>query len=213
MKDLKFITTQEINNDICNIQIIDFDQIDSTKVNNTKENINEVELKLIKKEFKLNKTYNDNTNFFKEFIDKVIKIHKINYPDHLKEFKSEGNMKSYKNLRKLTTKFFSCSNYIATNGRIGPAQFAIIPNNYIQYLQLLQINIELIPTNLFDDKIIFGRKNNIVQPGVFLFYNKEIEKYTITDIGSATNQYHILKVISLRKERKEKIKQIKKNLK
>jgi len=70
----------------------------------------------------------------------------------------------------------------------------------------------VIPTNLLTDKIIVGRKNDLTQPGIFLFLDEGRNKYELAEIGTAQNQYHILKVTSLQDERRKKLIQINEQL-
>jgi hypothetical protein len=84
--------------------------------------------------------------------------------------------------KKVYSKLISASNYIASEGRLGPAQWLVSNNNTYKYIlnylldmnlsydtndNLLIGNIPYIIDDLIDDDIILiGRKNNIDQPGV-----------------------------------------------
>ena len=80
----------------------------------------------------------------------------------------------------IISKFISSSNYIATEGRIGPARWITSNNKTYKYIldnlldstyldnNLLIGNIPYIINDAIDDDIILlGRKNTISQPGVF----------------------------------------------
>lgn len=119
----------------------------------------------------------------------------------LSQYKGED---SFTLIRKLVSKNLSISNYIATEGRIGPSNFRLInPDTIVKIVKKLgdisqletsSIGGELIVNeNVPKDYIILGRKNQIDQPGISVFYRKynEIDvdnnkicyKFNISEIG------------------------------
>jgi hypothetical protein len=96
--------------------------------------------------------------------------------------------------RRFITKIKNASNFIAVNGRIGPAKYVVIPTKYMYLLegnQLSTHNIEdeedkfkhlkkegmlagmvVYSSDKIDDVIVY-RNNNIDQPGVVAMYNKD----------------------------------------
>lgn len=141
-----------------------------------------------------------------KFIDKVTSIcdtstYKKILKEHVIEEYSEDN------IRKLMCKMMNSSTYIAVRGRIGPAQYVLLPTKYYEILltytdQLNRIGeLELIPTDLLKDRFIFGRKNGLEEPGMILVLNEYKNTYDMVITPGAENQYHILKVIERIKDK------------
>lgn len=161
---------------------------------------------------KVDKDYNENV-IVDEFIEKLIEICDTDtYNERVYEHKTVGEIKSHKEMRRLVSRMVSCGNYIAMNGRVGPAQFVLVP--YYYYYKLSNFSdgkiggMELIPTYILSDTMIFGRKNDENQSGIFLFLDKSRNKYNLSDVGDAQHQYHILKITNLQDERKKKLLEI-----
>ncbi len=162
---------------------------------------------------KIDKDYNENL-IIVEFIEKIVNFSEPNtYNKGLYEHETIGQINSNKDIRRLVSRMLSCSNYIAVNGKIGPAHFILMSYYYYEKLQNYPglitdgkiCNIPIIPTHLLEDNMIFGRKNNENQAGVFLFLDKSRNKYNLKVVGDAQHQYHILKISNLQTERKKKI--------
>jgi len=176
--------------------------------------IQEFSLKFKEKTIKIDDDYVEE-NIIDEFINKVFNICDVNsYINKLKEHNID-NINNTNEIRKLMSKIIMCGSYIATNGRIGPAHFILMPYKYFNILSQFINNTKLggmtvIPTNKLTDKIILGRKNQIDQPGIFLLHDKNENKYKLVDIGTAKNQYHVLKVKFIKDERRKKIEKINK---
>jgi len=90
----------------------------------------------------------------------------------------------------ISVKLFNCCNYIATDGRIGPSQYIITSQKTNDYFfdkmgdSMFNLNKKFfIDKNLSDDEIIFGRKNDIDQPGVSLIINENSFDNIIYDDG------------------------------
>jgi len=170
-------------------------------------------IQLFSKEIKIDKEY-DEHNILKEFIDKVIEISEPEtYSERVYEHKTVKDIKSDIELRQLISRMISCGSYINGNGRIGPAQFILVPYHYYRKLSSLMTNdyiggMNIIPTELLTNTMIFGRKNSADQPGIFLFLDEKRNKYKLKELGTAKHQYHILKVTCLQDERKKKLEQI-----
>jgi hypothetical protein len=82
-------------------------------------------------------------------------------------------------LRRLVAKINNCSNFIATDGRIGPAQFVITnekTHNFFERYSENYMNLGFIRyyinNELEDCDIILGRKNESTQPGVLFIMNE-----------------------------------------
>jgi hypothetical protein len=102
--------------------------------------------------------------------------------------------------RKLIIKMMMASNFIAINSRKGPANFAIVGLNAIEYIDKMIIDdriggVEVFVDNLIDpDKIILGRNNNDMQgDGIYLiesngnFFLKETDRWEKSFISFSIN--------------------------
>lgn len=99
--------------------------------------------------------------------------------------------------RKVITKMMMGSNFIAVNSRKGPANFAIVGLNAIEYIDNNKVSgVEVFVDNIIDpNKIILGRNNNNVQgDGIYLiesnngdFFLKETEKWEKNFISFSIN--------------------------
>jgi len=91
-------------------------------------------------------------------------------------------------IEKIIFKLNNCSSYIATNGRIGPAQY-IITSEKINNFILSEENINnvyfklYINRNIENENIIVGRKNDIDQPGISLIINENSFNDITSDNG------------------------------
>ncbi len=174
-----------------------------------------IQTKLTNHTVSISKDYNKR-DIFKEFINKVIEIcEPDSYNERVREHKTVKEISTELDIRQLVSRIISCGSYIATNGRIGPAHFVLLPNKYynklLPYITDFKLaSMYVISTDLLIDKIILGRKNDDNQPGIFLFLDEIRNKYSLTKIGTAKNQYHILKMTCLKTERRKKLQQIKK---
>jgi len=97
-------------------------------------------------------------------------------------------------IRRIIAKFNNCSNYIATSGRIGPAQFIItndIINKYLYDLtgDLMFLNRlkYFVCKNLDNSEIVLGRKNEIDQPGVCLI----VKETSLNELYENDNKKYI----------------------
>jgi len=174
----------------------------------------ETSLKIKEIEIKLTNGYDENY-IFEEFINKVTEIcEPETYDERVFEHKTIREIETDKEIRQLISRMISCGSYIAVNGRIGPAQFVLVPYHYYKKLfsyitEGKLTNMDIIPTDLLKDKMIFGRKNKDEQSGIYLFLDEKRNKYCLKDVGNtAKHQYYILKVRCLQDERRKKIKQI-----
>jgi len=209
---IKKLNTTDISSDMIKVAFLDWEK--GTQSTLSSQYPQTSKLKLKEKTIKIDKDYNKNL-ILKEFIEKVIEISEPEtYNEKVYEYKTVREINSVKEHKQLLSKMINCSTYIATNGRIGPAHFILIPHKYYQKLSDLIIDgkiggMKIIPTNLLNDKMIFGRKNDETQPGIFLFLDEKINKYNLNSVGDfAQNQYHILKITYLQDERKKKLDQI-----
>jgi len=211
---IRKVKTTDTSTDILNVAFVDFHE--ENVVNTNTNNSPEMSMQFNSKEIKINKDY-DESVILKEFIDKVIEISEPEtYNERVYEHRTVNEIKTDKEIRQLISRMISCGSYIAVNGRIGPAQFVLVPyfyyNNLFSYITDGKLtNMDIMPTNLLSDKIIFGRKNSEDQPGIFLFLDEKRNKYSLTDVGNAKYQYHILKVTSLQDERRKKLEEIENN--
>jgi len=174
----------------------------------------ETSVKVKEIEIKLTNEYDENY-IFEEFVNKVTEIcEPKTYNERVFEHKTIREIETDKEVRQLMSRMISCGSYIAVNGRIGPAQFVLVPYHY--YRKLFNYitngkltNMDIIPTDLLKDKMIFGRKNKDEQSGIYLFLDEKRNKYCLKDVGNiAKHQYHILKIICLQDERRKKLKEI-----
>ena len=153
-------------------------------------------------------------DILKEFIDKVVEIcEPETYNERVFEHKTKNKITTDIDKRRLMSRMISCGSYIATNGRIGPAHFVLVPYYYYEKLSDLIDergigSMQIYPTNLLTDKMIFGRKPDDSQAGIFLFLDEKRHKYDLVEIGTAKHQYHILKITCLQFERRKKLMQI-----
>lgn len=209
-----FLTIKKVNSDAnMDMRIVKTFCLDWENVVCNTNTFPETSLKIKEIEIKLIKRY-DEKNILKEFIDKILEISEPEtYNERVYEHTTVRGIETDKEVRQLMSRMISCGSYIAVNGRIGPAHFVLVPHYYYKKLQNFIIDgkltsMNIFPTNLLTNKIIFGRKNKDIQAGIFLFLDEERNRYSLKDIGTAKNQYHILKVRCLQDERRKKIKQI-----
>lgn len=201
-----FLTVRKVKAETINIHLLDW-------IDDLSTGLNETSLKIKEEEIQLNEKYNEN-NILEEFIVKVLEISEpATYNERIYEHKTVHGIETDKDVRQLMSRMISCGSYIAVNGRIGPAHFVFVPHLYYKKLQNYitdgkLTSMDIFPTNLLTDKMIFGRKNEDNQAGIFLFLDEERNRYSLKDVGTAKNQYHILRVRCLQEERKKKIEQI-----
>jgi hypothetical protein len=78
--------------------------------------------------------------------------------------------------RKIIARINSCSNFIATSGRIGAGQFIITNKLTNEYLTQVFMNVGhflfIVDDRLENGTVIMGRKNDISQPGISLIINE-----------------------------------------
>lgn len=207
MKETDYLNVNEVSDLEIRTSYMDF----KTTSNDVKS------IEMFEKNIIIDKDYYPELNLLKEFINKVIEISNTSeYIENLAVFKTKSGNYTKKEIRQLLSIIINCGNYIAVNGRIGPAQFVIIPNKYLEKIQMhikdqYLTNMLVVPTHFINDIIILGRKNSLHNPGIQGFYNKETNKYNIEVIGNAKYQYHILKITSLQDERNKKLREIEKN--
>jgi len=206
----QFLTIKKVDSDIVKSIFLDWEN----SICNNPNTFPETSLKIKEIEIKLSKEYNENS-ILKEFIDKVIEISEPEtYNERVYEHKTIHNITSYIDRKRLMHRMISCGNYIAVNGRIGNANFVLVPHSY--YKKLYEFinergigDIQIFPTNLLTDRMIFGRKNINEQSGIYLFLDEKRNKYCLKDVGNtAKHQYHILKVRCLQDERRKKLEEI-----
>ena len=124
------------------------------------------------------------TNIYKEFFKQITILGEKNRSANIKfDIDIPDIRKNSKNIgRSIVARLNNASNYIASQGRIGPAQWLVSNNKTYNYIlsymtdlgliynsdgQLMIGNAPFIIDELIDDDIILlGRKNGIEQPGV-----------------------------------------------
>lgn len=130
----------------------------------------------------------------------------INLKDIKLNFKNENRNIS----RQIITKFNTSSSYIATTGRIGPAQWILSNSNTYKYIlshldsdqlefkdhKLMIGNIPyLVNDSVDDDIILFGRKNRVDSSGIHCFIlsddSKNIYFQEICDSVTYQKRYRI----------------------
>jgi hypothetical protein len=165
-------------------------------------NENSSAMKCFTQQIELEKT--ETSNIKKSILEKIEELSSNKPDDIIKSF--TFNSDEYKELddlqksRKLITKILNAINYVAANGRIGPAKTMIISEkNYKKY------NLE--KNFIYDIEIIFEdindiylyRKNEIDQSGIFLCYYTDENNndfYEIFSIGlHPENQFLKIKMI------------------
>lgn len=213
------ILTHKVNTNTFTNSFIDF------VYNEGQPNIN-----LIKNKFTLNDNFNNynNEEFEKLIISKLLEqglknnddfISKLNNFDYEQVlYDNKTNVDKYKiTNRKFIAKILNINNYVAVNGRIGPAN-VIIMNNKI-YKELLKNNNTLLNNlssfNIYKtdkiskDKILIYRiSNNIEQPSMILFYNNN--EFIITENSKNANKQYILLNINIEFLADKRIKKINK---
>ena len=114
--------------------------------------------------------------------------------------------------RRIYSKFLSASSYIASNGRMGPAQW--LTSNFKTYKYILNyLDMELVYDNnsnllignipylvndlIDDDSILIGRKNSITQTGCHCTILTDKDGYIITNEHVNTEYYDYNKTISV----------------
>lgn len=137
---------------------------------------------------------------YKEYFKKLSELgeqHRESATDLMQKFDidiSKIRKKSMSPDRAIIAKFNNASNLMATEGRIGPAQFIVSNSktynyilNYIGQMQFLYKGKELwignmpylVNENVEDDKILLGRKNQIDQPGIHCLIMVDEEGYIL----------------------------------
>ena len=118
----------------------------------------------------------------KDFLNNIILLSEEQDQDLLEKFSFDPNplVDHNANRRKLISKINMASSYIATNGRIGPANRIIMSEEIYNKYELDQLpNLEVILEDV--DDIYLYRINNMDQPGLLLIHNDK--KYSFVQIG------------------------------
>lgn len=176
MNDLsKYIPIMETNENTSSIHYLDFDNVES----------DEIELKLFVKNFQL-KEKNDNIK--QEIINKIVELSELNI-DMIEKFSMKNELITPEMTvhRMFYSKLVNASNYIATNGRIGPANTILISEkNYDLYKDTINSNDMLKKMDVVFgevDDVFLYRKNDQSNPGLILIVNTKDNLYEIVDIG------------------------------
>ncbi len=204
------ITTRMTDTEVLDLVYVDFnleslDEDEKSKIEFIAPNVATKEVQLSKIADKTNLFYNS-TGIFIEKLRKLSTINEDTSP-HLTNGKSIFGLDiinyDESEYRRLFTKLKLGSNYIATEGRIGPAQYMIISPfmmekiyDSVSYIQIKSIhdimfngkdlnvyvmeyigNISgvsvLVDDRISDNEILLYRKNNIDQPGLSFIWKKE----------------------------------------
>lgn len=133
--------------------------------------------------------------------DPVISKHLIFYKNEIDLNKSSEENKTFLE-RKCVSRIYAASNFIATNGRIGPAQYFILNKKNKEYMRLLKNNFirPIYDNYVKPDTILFGRKNPIDCPSLqFVYYIENgIVYYDIIKSGKQCfKQYLKIKIENL----------------
>ena len=134
-------------------------------------------------------------------LEKIVKLSNIQEDEKFSIKKSlEGITDDLTRTRKISTKIFLGSNYIAANGRIGPANTILISEeNYNKY-NISEFDFENSKNDpdkmtydiIFEDSIkdiILYRKNTIEQPGLVLLYSDD--KYEVIETGFYPQKFYL----------------------
>jgi hypothetical protein len=223
--DNKFYTVKKVNNDIVIVQFVDYQYSNPNAANGINIFTKTIKLKRldipIDKFMQMDETkeaylfYNTIKNEInKEFIKIITELgdkHRVDSPMDRLDIDISKLKKTYpddskdKIGRRILSKCISSSSYIATDGRIGPAQW-ILSNNktykfVLDYLSdslltyddtsnLLVGGMQYIINDEIDDDIILvGRQNKIDQPGVLCTILTDENGYIYTQEVAGFNNY------------------------
>ena len=230
--DNKFYIVKPVNRDVVNIQFVDFQYSSTPAPSNVYPNVigpniftKTIKLKRldisIDKFMQMDETkeaylfYNTIKNEInKEFIKIITELgdkHRVDSPMDRLDIDISKLKKTYpddskdKIGRRILSKCISSSSYIATDGRIGPAQW-IISNNktykfVLDYLSDSLLTYDdtsnlliggmpyIINDEIDDDIILLGRQNKIDQPGVLCTILTDENGYIYTQEVAGFNNY------------------------
>ena len=171
----KYLPIKEINNGTDSFELIFIDM----KIDDNDNDTISPDVFTKKQELR----YTDIENIHAKILKKIIKLSKEN----IDKFSIIDIVNNYDGItldRKILSQILLASNFIATDGRIGPANTILISNkNYKIYkkpLKMLDDMYDIILDDGVEDLILY-RKNDYDQPGVDLVYNDN--KYDVVDIG------------------------------
>lgn len=166
----KFVTIKESQVDEPKLSIVDIDD--------------SFEVKIFEPTFKLIEKTDTIKN---EIIDKIVKLSNKHDKDIIEKFSLTKHLSDPELEKKITSKVFNATYYVASNGRIGKANTVLVSEENDKKYNLS----ELFRNNKYlkDIEIVYGdvediyvyRKNQVEQPGLVLIYNED--KYYIADIG------------------------------
>lgn len=148
-------------------------------------------------------------NFLKKDYDKLDEIQR-----RLVKFDIYDTDELYKQelSRKFISKLFMLSNYIAVEGRIGPAT-AVISDNHSSIIEHQfgfgnQYNngLDFFHYSGLGNKIIIFRKTLADQPHWSVYHTDNM--YALEEIGNYSNQYHVIEIEGIKQIRLKKLNRI-----
>lgn len=124
------------------------------------------------------------TEIFNKFMYEILKI--ATFPSELKIDRAFKFRNKYKCLQ--------IANYIAMTSRGGPGNFIIISKD--KKFEFEDISLKIIITDKIQNKIIIGRKNNVlggvIDPGITILKNKD--KYAVFTVPDSEKNYFYMNI-------------------
>ncbi len=174
------ITTSESTTDVYSLSYVDFDTNTGAQMLRTEGTLETIA----------------DTNFYdtvmSEYINNIREIGVNEFSDTLFTI-TIADYNDEIEFRKLVTKLKLASNYLATQGRIGPATHILISKSLHDKIKHYDIDNILygctiyVDSRIQDNEILLYRNNNLVQPGIKLIWskNEDILKYKLVSVGLA----------------------------
>jgi hypothetical protein len=172
-----------LSQDTVKVNILDFKPMDEIAGGEALLEIclftQDIDLKTIMIPIKKNKILSIYTYLQSEFIEIAKKLGDMNRENISKT--TDGNIpvdidisQMKKDLNKLKLKLSFASNFIASKGRIGPANFLISSeiNNLMTLDNIPSFLNHVVDKDMTDDVIIIGRRSDASNPGVLLLLNE-----------------------------------------